>query len=654
MNKKIFLLFSFIFTLHCLVSNAQTVKTVGGAGANYATLKAAFDAINAGTITGVISLQINGNTSESASAVLNATGSGSASYSSITIYPIATGYTISGSLNAPLIDLNGATNVVIDGRVNATGSAKDLTITNTYTGSGATASTLRFINSAASNTVKYCTLKGSETSTTSAVLMFSLASAGSGNSSNVIDNNNITSDAAGRPVNALLSSGTLTHENSSNTISNNCFYDFLNNTVAFASHAISISTNSGAWTLSGNSFYERTSLVPYGDVEYDAIIISTGASYTITDNYIGGSAASCGGSAFTKTNAKNNAFYAIYLNVGTSAASSVQNNTIRNFAWSNSAASDWTAINIQAGFVNIGNVNGNTIGAETGTGSVVVSEGASGATFYGIKIAGPSDCENNKIGAITIGTSDANHAANFYGIIRSSSGTVTISNNTIGSATTANSIQTASASLANAQNITGINNSGGGSYTISNNTIANLTNSSSNTNTATLGSVTGLATSSGSPTLSGNIIHDLTTANANTSSTNTASVCGIAVTGTDAAKTITGNKIYNLSNTYASFSGSLIGLYFLSNTGSNTVASNFIESLSVNAGTSAATVYGIYIASGATTYSNNIINLGGNTATGIYGIYETGAASQSCNLYFNTIYIGGSLGAGASNNSYCV
>ena len=76
-----------LFLTTSIFLNAQTTKTVGGTGANYSTLKAAFDAINAGTIHGVIILQITGSTTESSSAKLNASGSGSASYSSLTIYP---------------------------------------------------------------------------------------------------------------------------------------------------------------------------------------------------------------------------------------------------------------------------------------------------------------------------------------------------------------------------------------------------------------------------------------------------------------------------------------------------------------------------------------------------------------------------------------
>jgi len=59
-------------------SNAQTTKTIGGGGANYPTLKAAFDAINAGSVTGAITLQLTGSTTETATAQLNASGNASA------------------------------------------------------------------------------------------------------------------------------------------------------------------------------------------------------------------------------------------------------------------------------------------------------------------------------------------------------------------------------------------------------------------------------------------------------------------------------------------------------------------------------------------------------------------------------------------------
>ena len=80
-----------LFFLSTNKSNAQVTKTVGSAGANYSTIKMAFDAINAGTITGAITLQVINSTTETSAASLNASGTGSANYSSVTIYPTVTG-----------------------------------------------------------------------------------------------------------------------------------------------------------------------------------------------------------------------------------------------------------------------------------------------------------------------------------------------------------------------------------------------------------------------------------------------------------------------------------------------------------------------------------------------------------------------------------
>ena len=213
----------FIFTL--LVAQnaaAQTIRTVGGAGASYATLKQAFEAINAGAVTGTIILKMSGSTTETASAVLNASGTGSpaSSYVSVTIYPTITGITISGNLNSALLDLNGADNITIDGRVNATGNTQDLTIANTST--GYSASTIRFINSAENNTVEYCTIKGSESSASLGIILFSTAAAGNGNDGNIIDWNNISGNAAGRAVNALYSEGSASRANRSRRSPRRC------------------------------------------------------------------------------------------------------------------------------------------------------------------------------------------------------------------------------------------------------------------------------------------------------------------------------------------------------------------------------------------------------------------------------------------------
>src|SRR5439155_15518774 len=56
----------------CGAGNIRVEATNSGNNADYATLKEAFDAINAGTHTGVINIGVCGDTTETLSAVLNA------------------------------------------------------------------------------------------------------------------------------------------------------------------------------------------------------------------------------------------------------------------------------------------------------------------------------------------------------------------------------------------------------------------------------------------------------------------------------------------------------------------------------------------------------------------------------------------------------
>jgi hypothetical protein len=174
---------------------------------------------------------------------------------------------ITGAFATPLINLNGADNVTIDGRVNTTGTTKSLTITNTSAVATAGTSTIRCIGDASNNTVQYCTLKGSSTDAAAGIVLFSTTTATTGNDNKTIDNNDITCAAdAGRPLNAVFALGTTGKNNESNTISNNNIYNFLNK--AIASQGINISSYNSGFTISGNSFYETASFAASGAVNY--------------------------------------------------------------------------------------------------------------------------------------------------------------------------------------------------------------------------------------------------------------------------------------------------------------------------------------------------------------------------------------------------
>jgi hypothetical protein len=649
---KRIIVFYILFSILAQISVIGQVSVSGSntADGTYSTLTVAggaFSAINTFDQSGrTILIAISGSTAETGAVAL--TGALGV-WTKLTIYPTGSSYSLSGSATKPLIDLSGADNVIIDGRVNRSGSSIDLSIINTNTTAGA--STIRFVNSADYDTIKYCTIKGSASSATKGVIFFSLNGSGLGNNNNVIINNNITNNSGIRPINAIFSSGDVTYQNSNNKILNNCFYDFLNSGIS--SNGVNISSNSTIWDISGNSFYETTSFVPTADVEYSAIRINalTASNMIISNNFFGGSAALCSGT-WNKSNNFNNIFSAIYFN-GNSV--SIQGNTISNINWSNSSSADWTGINLEAGTANVGTSSGNLIGASTGIGSITVTDGGSNSYVYGIKIGSTQtvDCQNNTLRSITTANSSSANATNFIGIKKgATSGSTTISNNVIGHPSESNSIYASSNSTSDAQNITGIISGGTNVITINSNTIANLTNGTNNTTAGIAGFINGIKTSSrGQISISENIIHNLTIANANTATDSASSVSGIVVMG-NSQNTISKNTIYNLTNTYASFVGSVKGIYYYSGIAySNSVKGNFIHSLSLNIISSGAYLYGIHAVGGITTYSNNIITIGGNTSSTIYGIWETGSSTDENNLFFNTIYIYGTPSS-ASLNSY--
>lgn len=676
-----FLVFCFVLIL-AIESNAQTIKTVGASGADYSTLKGAFDAINSGTITGDIIIRVVDNTTETASAVLNASGTSGASYTSVYIYPTVSGKTISGNLTYPLIDLNGADYVTIDGRVNASGNTKDLVITNTSNLSNSGTSTIRFYSGACNNTVKYCTIKGSTTDGSGGVIFFSATSANTGN---IIDNNNITNSAdADRPINTIYSGGAA----NTVTISNNYIYDFLSRVNS--SYGINLNTSTGASTISGNSFYETSTFSPTANRKYyyPIYINSTATGFVISGNYIGGSAPLCTGT-LTKTNSAFSNLYAINLNsVGTGTPSVIKGNVINNIIWNNNNNDNaWSsAICVNAGDVTVG-VAGepNTIGSLTDTPNFSFTNDGNGSVFAPIILNGSGyiTCQYNNIGGITVNNSNTTQVTRLYCIYRGNNNVNgLISNNTIGSS--ACPITTASPATGDVQYLIGIYNASSATsgLTMNNNNISFLKNLS----TGSSGYVSGiLSYDMAAPlTISGNTIHDFTITNSNTGAGRDASIRGAIWITTGYLLTITNNTIYNLTNSYTSFNGYIYGIYATGGTGANDCSGNTVYNLLATGTGAGPQLYGIYFnagygaentinrnyvydfsSSGVTgnssysryygiykvnnciaTLANNIISLGGSTMSTIYGIYDEGGSGRNTNVYFNSVYVNGLPTAG--------
>lgn len=570
----------------------------------YPNLGEAFEAINDGTHQGIVTVSIHDNTTEPATAILNASG-GTASYTSVVVSPATPGISVTGNLNAPLIQLNGAGNVTFDGRVDAVGALYSLTLNNANAGN--LASTIELAAGASGNTVQYCNITG---------------------------------------FNAIYSQGTAGNPNTENLITDNRIYDFLN--PGLASNGIHLAAFNEDWTIQWNELYQTMPLVASANVEYAAIRIDagTGNGFLVENNTIGGNAAG-GSGTWTKTGS-NNVFYGIYIAAGTGTGNEINGNTISNFEWTNSANANWTGIQVAQGAVNI---TGNIIGAGSGAGNIQVTLGSTTAASNGIlgishASGSASTISGNVIGAVTTGNS-ATNASNIYGISKLGvPAPLTIENNQV------NGLQASSASTGNNQVVYGIAYEiAGGSAVISGNTIQGL----SNLTTGAGGQVHGIHTNVAALTVTGNTIYNLTNSAANESGENNAAVTGIVGRFTGNG-TIAGNTIYNLQSTTTA-RGRAIGIYYNGTLNlTNRISENLIHSLSVAtvvSGPPFGEMYGIRTNFGQATVSNNIISLGEGMSSNayIYGIYENGLAGNNYNYYHNTIYIGGTSTQN-ENNSY--
>jgi hypothetical protein len=168
---------------------------------------------------------------------------------------------------------------------------------------------------------------------------------------------------------------------------------------------------------------------------------------------------------------------------------------------------------------------------------------------------------------------------------------------------------------------------------------------------ATDGKIAGIWIVDGSNTITNNTIYNLST----TSPSSQIAILGILQASNADGQIVSGNTIHDLSDTYNGSNDniSIVGLYYGGTGSMNLVENNFIYGLSLSSSPASSVICGIGAGAGTVTYANNIINIGGGISAdyNIFGIYEDGAPSNNNNLYFNTVYIGGSATSG--NHSSC-
>lgn len=599
----------------------------------------------------------------------------SSSINTLTIRPdFATISRIESSNSTATFDLNGISNLIIDGRQGGIGgftSGNNLTIANT----NVNGPVIRFINEASSNRILYTDLRSNNIvapgTIGAGVVNFGTTTGVNGNDNNIIRYCDIHEDGVGNPtigISSIGSATTVAANNDGNIIDSCNIYNYFHPTIATA--GIYVGANNGSWIINANRMYQTATITTTGTQTHRAMWITpntaslTSASgFVITNNFIGGNS-SAGTGTYTMTGTTLYQFMGMDISVGIGTATSVQNNTITNMAITGGfTGNNVYGINVANGNVNVGTITGNLIGSTTTNGAITFTTTAANGSMIALRsgAGGTINFSNNTISGIDLIGNATTVSSGFNGIAGSGGANIIINNNTIGSTTLANSINitTSSATATVASAFRGIicnSTTTGVVNTITNNIVANLNTNYSATGTQAT-SLVGIAVTTGTSTVTGNIIRNLTTATQTTAGGSTSAIVGIAYTSTTAPALISGNSINNLVLTGISTSAAVQceGLFYGGPTsGTNMISKNNIHSLSLNAVNPAVFLTAMDIGSGLVTISNNIIRLGydslGNsisTPCVFRGISKNVAIT---NVYFNSIYIGGTgVGTTATN-----
>ncbi len=418
-------------------------------------------------------------------------------------------------------------------------------------------------------------------------------------------------------MNAIYSTGTSSSApkyNANNTISNNNIFNFYTN--AINSQGIFLGDGNTDWKITGNSFYQTSTRTPTTGMGWNAILVgsSSNTNVTVSGNFIGGSAANCTGTAWTVSGTTANFMYGIRFSAaGTSAASNINGNTIANIDFTttttNNNVEEFSGILITSGLVNIGTTSGNKIGNNTSTGSIKLT--INGATtniiVRGIDHRATGNVSNNQVGSITISggtTGVVNFDAICFQSIPISS--VTISNNILGSASIANSIQSTVTGIDLVMN--GINAfTYTSSLTISGNTVANFTNVSDQTNARVAGIIQN-RTASSPTTIQNNNIFELSTSSLNNEiRPNLCAAIGIMDGSNDStSQLISGNTIHGIHAT-GNVDVFVMGISHTEQLSRGTEQKNKVYDLTNTSSSAGPAIYGLNAYWGNWIYNNNSV-----------------------------------------------
>ncbi len=655
-----------------------------GAGQDYFTITAAINDLRSLGVSGPVVFRLKDPLYNTASGevfpIVFNNYAGSSSINTVTIRPdVGIISRIESASNIATFDLNGISNLTIDGRPGGTGtfvSGTNLIIAN----SNANGPAIRFINEASTNRILYTDLQSNNLTVTATagagVVNFGTTTGLNGNDNNIIRWCDIHEFTGGNPTIAISSIGTGTTDQTNNdgNIIDSCnIYNFYN--AAIASAAIYVGANNGSWQINANRFYQTANRVQTGAGITNRVLwitpntanLTSASGFVINHNFIGGNAANGTGN-YVITGNTTHVFMAMDISVGLGTPTSIQNNTITNIidSTANTGSLAFGGINIANGNVNCGTIQGNLIGSRTTNGAITfVSTSTTTGGVICLRTGGGTNntinFANNIVSGIDLYGTTATSTPEFFGMNFASGTNVNATNNMIGDTNLVNSINvvTAGATSVSTQRVSGIfaNSSAAAVHNITNNTIANITNnySATGTHSSSTRGIVLIPTAAGTYTITNNLIRNLSTTTRTTAGGANSAMVGIAVSQTSGTVVLSGNTIHTLTLRGTSTTAAVqnAGIFFSTPaTGINRVERNNVHSLSITALNPTAFITGFDIAAGNGIIQNNMIRLGldsaGNniiTPCVFRGITKN---SGSINIYFNSVFIGGS---GVDTNS---
>lgn len=609
----------------------QTFTSLTGTGA-----AGFFNAVNTRGLSGNVTLSITSNITESGSVSLN---QWAGAYTITIVSSSASVKNLSGNVAAPLFNINGADNLTIDGRVGGTG--RYLRFVNSNTGG----QTFRFINDATNNTITYCAVDGMRVSSTSGIIDFSTTTGSNGNDNNTISYCTIKDASGGTLQNAIVSNGTTTttaRNNSGITISNNEISDVYRNGQTCS--AVLLLNGSTDFTITGNSIFQTATRTPTSATVWNLIYINTSSANNInvSNNYLGGTAASCGGTAWTVSGSQSNAIYFIrFQSAGSTTASSVNGNTMGNLSFTTTPSSNgvlyFAGIVVESGLVNVGTSSGNIIGNTTSNGNITLTINGTVDNIItrGIVHTSAGNINNNTIGSITLAGNN-NQTVRLEAIYRSGtlSSDITINNNTIGSTTQSNSLQQTSSTFE--FQLTGIHTQATGVLiTMNSNTVSNL-RVTNNSSSSRIRGIYQARSTSPSLSVNNNVISNLYCASSASAFDNrypdNTSLIALFTGSSSTTQNFSGNTIHSLYGTDNSDSY-VMGFGYYSNVAKGTFEKNRIYNLNHSSTTGAAKIWGINAFWGSWNIYNNQISITNGEAS---DSYNSGVTVQPRQLTGNT------------------